>query len=350
MQTPPNIDAVITWVDGNDPDHKAKRLAYQGKQTNLHTAATSDTRFDSQNEVYFCIASILKYAPFIRTIHVVTDNQSPVFLKRFSDEGLCAPDRIRLVDHCEIFRGHEDVLPTFNSNSIETMLWRIEGMAEHFVSFNDDFFINQPLSASDFFQDGLPVLHGQWEKPEINSFRNRKRELLQALGLKKTGIKPNFLIVQNRAALLAGMKDRYFRYGHCPRPLRRSVFSEYFNENPGVLKDQIQHRFRHSRQFTPPSLAYHLEISRFGVTPSQPASVAYFHPEESPSRTWFDDLRQEASKFGCIQSLDECPSDLAAEIQMALKTKFQSHLPACLHPECAEYQAADEANTVGISG
>ncbi|NRP43459.1 hypothetical protein XMV225_000612 [Aliiroseovarius sp. xm-v-225] len=91
-------------------------------------------------------------------------------------------------------------------------------------------------------------------------------------------------------------------------------------------------------------------MKRFGVTPEKSTSVAYFHPEESPSRTWFDDLRQEESKFGCIQSLDECPSDLAAEIQEVLKTKFQSHLPSCLHPECAEYQAADEARTVGISG
>ncbi|KPN64114.1 Stealth protein CR1, conserved region 1 [Aliiroseovarius crassostreae] len=350
MQTPPHIDAVITWVDGNDPDHKAKRLAYQGKQTNLHTSATSDTRFDSQNEVYFCIASILKYAPFIRTIHVVTDNQSPAFLKNFSDEGLCAPDRIRLVDHREIFRGHEDVLPSFNSRTIETMLWRIEGLTENFVSFNDDFFINEPLGPTHFFKDEAPVLHGEWVRPELAAFKARVQERLRRLGLRRKPVKANFRVIQNRSAALAGVKGRYFRYDHWPRPARRSVFSEFFAQNPDILQSQIQHRFRSSEQFAALSLAYHLELNQYRTPAQAPASLAYFHPEESPSRTWFDDLRQEASQFGCIQSLDECPSDLAAEIQEVLKTKFQSHLPSCLHPECAEYQAADKANTEGISG
>ncbi|WP_173488369.1 stealth family protein [Aliiroseovarius sp. xm-v-204] len=191
LQTPPNMDAVITWVDGNDPDHKAKRLAYQGKQTKLHTAATSDTRFDSQNEVYFCIASILKYAPFIRTIHVVTDNQSPAFLKRFSDEGLCAPDRIRLVDHREIFRGHEDVLPTFNSNSIEAMLCNVEGLAEYFVYFNDDVFVNCPLSEEDFFCAGHPVIRGQKVSSLPLDIRELRYRLLKKMGSTKVQ-KANF--------------------------------------------------------------------------------------------------------------------------------------------------------------
>jgi Stealth protein CR2, conserved region 2 len=30
------------------------------------------------------------------------------------------------------------LLPTFNSRAIESMLWRIDGLADRFVYFNDD--------------------------------------------------------------------------------------------------------------------------------------------------------------------------------------------------------------------
>ena len=45
---------------------------------------------------------------------------------------------VRLVDHREIFRGHKELLPTFNSLAIESMVWRIKGLAERFLYFNDD--------------------------------------------------------------------------------------------------------------------------------------------------------------------------------------------------------------------
>ncbi|MDE8160206.1 capsule biosynthesis protein CapK, partial [Erysipelothrix rhusiopathiae] len=33
---------------------------------------------------------------------------------------------------------------------------RIEGLSEHFVYFNDDMFLNKPVTPEDFFKEGLP--------------------------------------------------------------------------------------------------------------------------------------------------------------------------------------------------
>ena len=65
------IDAVITWVDGADPNYQMKYRKYFAGRSNIKK------QFLQSNEITLCIASILKYAPFIRKIFIVTDGQSP---------------------------------------------------------------------------------------------------------------------------------------------------------------------------------------------------------------------------------------------------------------------------------
>ena len=71
------IDAVITWVDGNDERHKAKRMKY-GNETifNAEDIAGS-SRFASLGEIFYCVASLNRYAPWINKIYLVTDEQNP---------------------------------------------------------------------------------------------------------------------------------------------------------------------------------------------------------------------------------------------------------------------------------
>ncbi len=109
-----SIDAVITWVDGGDPLHKAKRLSYiTNKQENKHIDVAGETRYRQVGEIYYCVASILRYAPWIRKIYIVTDNQNP-HVDEFVSRNF--PDNktpIEIVDHKVIFRGYEQYLPTF---------------------------------------------------------------------------------------------------------------------------------------------------------------------------------------------------------------------------------------------
>ena len=93
------IDVVIAWVDGADPKHRAKHLRHlkPGAKERM-------TRFADRGEIYHCIASILKFAPFINRIWVVTDAQRPKFLGRVCKAGLCSADFIRVVDHTEVVR------------------------------------------------------------------------------------------------------------------------------------------------------------------------------------------------------------------------------------------------------
>ena len=74
------VDAVITWVDGNDQKHREKMSKYIKNKNSLNNKSVR-MRYDQVNEIEFSVKSILKYAKFVRNIFIVTDNQTPSFLK-----------------------------------------------------------------------------------------------------------------------------------------------------------------------------------------------------------------------------------------------------------------------------
>ncbi|MEU8139981.1 stealth family protein, partial [Streptodolium elevatio] len=140
------VDAVYTWVDGNDPAWRARRdkaLADAGGSTALNGQAANDARYTSRDELRYSLRSIDMYAPWIRTVYLVTDRQTPAWLD--TDH-----PRVKIVDHRDIFTD-PDALPTFNSHAIESQLHHIDGLAEHFLYFNDDVFLGRPVTPATFF-------------------------------------------------------------------------------------------------------------------------------------------------------------------------------------------------------
>ena len=100
------IDVVIAWVDGRDSKHRAKRKSYladPGRGCQAQADGHRKRRFSDNDEIRFCLRSIRNYAPWIRTIWPVTDDQVPAAIDRRKAER----DNIRIVDHREIFRGYE---------------------------------------------------------------------------------------------------------------------------------------------------------------------------------------------------------------------------------------------------
>ncbi|MES0835631.1 stealth family protein [Nocardiopsis tropica] len=138
------VDVVYTWVDGADPAHAAKRALHRGEgPTAASGVAANASRFTDREELRYSLRSLEMYAPFVRNVFVVTDDQVPAWLDRD------APG-ITVVDHTEIFADRE-ALSTFNSHAIETRLHRIPGLSERYLYFNDDVFLGRRVSAEQFF-------------------------------------------------------------------------------------------------------------------------------------------------------------------------------------------------------
>ncbi|MCF1597140.1 stealth family protein, partial [Streptomyces muensis] len=137
------VDAVYTWVDGDDPAMAVKRRAYQELSGNVIAAReTGASRYTSHDELRYALRSLEMYAGFVRHVYLVTDSQLPDWLDPDA-EGLT------VIDHRDILPA--DALPVFNSHAIESRLHHIPGLSEHYLYFNDDVFINRPVHAEHFF-------------------------------------------------------------------------------------------------------------------------------------------------------------------------------------------------------
>lgn len=137
------VDVVYTWVDGADPDwvrDRDARLAEIGAPVSEERAG--EARFADHGELRYSLRSIEQFMPWVRTIHLVTADQRPDWLVQDHP-------RLRVVSHRDIL--DPDVLPTFNSMAIETALHHIDGLAEHYLYFNDDVFAGRPLRPRSFF-------------------------------------------------------------------------------------------------------------------------------------------------------------------------------------------------------
>ena len=136
------IDFVIPWVDGSDPMWVSLRNQY------AHTMEDHDpSRYRDWEILRYWFRSVEQYAPWVHKIHFITCGQFPEWLNR-------EHPKLHLVDHRDYIPA--EYLPTFSSHTIELNFHRIPGLAEHFVYFNDDMFLNAEVSPKDFFVDGLP--------------------------------------------------------------------------------------------------------------------------------------------------------------------------------------------------
>jgi len=242
-----SIDAVITWVDGSDKEYKKKI------EKHLSTSTNYKKQYLQANEIEYCVKSILRFAPFVRRIFIVTDNQKPSFNGL---EDLIASNKVKIVDHKEIFKGYEKYLPTFNIRSIDAMLHRVEGLSETFVYFNDDVFLINNISEEDWFVKNKGVLMGKWAK----NYSISPLKVLLGKFKKIFGLRPSFNASQSKAANITGFKKEYFKSYHTARPQIKSLIKEFYRKNPKYLIDQIKYRFRNYNQFMPYSLCWHLMI------------------------------------------------------------------------------------------
>ena len=296
------IDAVITWVDGDDERHKAKRMKYGNNTIFNAEDIAGDSRFASLGEIFYCVASLNRFAPWINKIYLVTDEQDPqidgLIEKYFPEKHI----PMEIVDHKTIFRGYEKYLPTFNSISIESMTWRIPGLSEHYIEFNDDFILTAPVTPEDFFTaDGKVVCYAKksiWFFVKLSRIIKYRKD-----GSKKVTFKESML----NAASLLGIRSFFLKIYHTPRGLLKSVYEKYFNEHPEHLTKNIAHRFRYHKQYNPQELFYLLMEKENRCTQLPPhKNLLYLKPKDL--KYIQKKLRRftlsTETKFGCFNAID----------------------------------------------
>ena len=143
-----SIDLVYLWVDGNNPEWLAKRAAFlDGKTDN---SLTNSRSYLNNDELKYSLRSVERYAPWIRNIFILSDNQKPKWLD-------ISNPKIKIIDQNDILPNKS--LPCFNSNVLEHFLYKIPNLSEHFLLSNDDMFLNRTVLPNTFFAaDGFPII------------------------------------------------------------------------------------------------------------------------------------------------------------------------------------------------
>lgn len=323
--TLPRIDLVFTYVDGTDPVHAARlaqtRLALGAAGAGNTIPVVKPTWYRHVNEITYSIRSAVKFLPWLGTIFVVTDGQTPPV-----DADLLASGKVRVVDHAEIIP--EIYRPVFDATIIESFLHRIDGLSEVFLYNNDDMMFGRPIAPAEFVT----------QKPD----GDLRLRLMTQPGILRAGIalasslSPSFMPQANtftagianachllrRHMGLAWPDIIYPR--HFTHVYRVSTARRIERELGDALDESRRRHLRSHQQISWLPLAYSLEARWYsadrGASAKADRTFLDFERYRSPrslARAW-DGLANSRAKFLCLNNI---PADQADRFAQVMKRR-----------------------------
>ena len=320
-----NIDFVILWVDGIDQ----KWVEQYQKFSSMHNSLL----YRDWDNLHYVFRAFEEFTPWVRQIHFVTWGHLPKWLN-------IDHPKLNVVNHKDILDSKN--LPVFNSNAIEPNIYKIDGLAEQFVLFNDDFFLTAAISKDRFFKDGLPcdmlVSNALSSSEGVGHFVLNNLEILNRNFNKKTAIKNHFSKWFNFAYgkgmmrnffLLPWLRFTGFVDPHQPQPFLKSTFKEVWSKEKNVLEQTSASKFRSCS-----------DVNQYLFRYWQLAQ-GKFHPI-SMNDTAYEEITMENIKSGKIEALitankysmvclnDSVEMDIEENYEMAkakIKNYFEKILP-----------------------
>lgn len=218
------IDVVYLWVDDEDAAWRARRDRRLEEVGRAPVAPRGHHHFRSHDELRYSLRSLCHYAPWVRHVYLLTDDQRPSWLVENHP-------RLTVVDHREVLPA--SALPTYNSHAITAAVHHIEGLSERFLLLNDDVLFATDAVPEDFFHangivkfflsaSAIPAGPIAPDDPEHMAARKRARELVDAA----YGVAPR----QN--------------FKHTPVPLLRSMLTVLEQKYPEDYERTIHTPFR----------------------------------------------------------------------------------------------------------
>lgn len=237
----------MIWVDGNDPEWQKEKNIYDSSD---NKGDNTEVRYRSWDNLQYWFRGIEKFAPWVNRIHFVTWGHLPPWINTDNP-------KLNIVNHRDYIPSK--YLPTFNANTIELNLHRIEGLSEQFVYFNDDMFITDTVRPEDFFRNGKPMDTYALDciyfgKKSAGFFNGNDIELINTHFNKNQVMKQNF---SKWYSLRNGMK-RVIKttalnmwpwfpgmyYNHLPSNFLKSTFEKVWQEESDVLNETCTDKFR----------------------------------------------------------------------------------------------------------
>ena len=206
------IDVLIKYIDLSDPTLKREGIPQIKKDEN-------------NQELKYCVRSILKNIPWVRKIYILMPNKKVRFFKDYN----LINDKIVYVNDKELIG--------FDSANIYAFQFRYHQMehfniSENFITMDDDYFIGKPLKKTDFFyvENGkvVPAIIASIFKEETQTSTRIAHNSYRKRAQKKKGQTSEFF-----------MYSVYTTYRYIIELLKKSLTVPYFTHNaiPCNLKE-----------------------------------------------------------------------------------------------------------------
>lgn len=241
-----NIDIVIPWVDGGDPEWQK---TFKEFTPNPELSDSKFERYRDWDLLKYWFRGVEQYAPWVRKIHFITCGQTPDWLNPEHPQ-------LNLVNHSDYI--DQANLPVFSANPIELPIHKIQGLADHFIYFNDDFFLIDSVEKSDFFTGGLPndaaimnpvaggdtmMLHIAVNNIDIiNRNFNKKSVIRNSL---RKWFSPSYKGgLYRNLVLLPWPNFPGFIDHHLPQPFLKKTFETVWSKDERALTSTMNSKFR----------------------------------------------------------------------------------------------------------
>ena len=320
------IDIVVPWVDDSDPLWRAKKAAYTGVDA---AAGNTDVRYRDWDMLRYWFRGVERFAPWVRYVWFVTDDQKPAWLN-------VEHPKLKWVKHTDFIPAA--YLPTFSSHTIEWNLHRIDGLAEHFIYFNDDVFLIRDTLPTDFFVDGLPC-----DLPNVGplypdgffsyllfnnvNLLNRHFSLRDSIRrhptkwIKGQSLGGLFkLALYGRKSLIPNSNNHHIQVS-----LLRSTFATLWEQEGELIDATCRNKTRQITDVT----AYTVrdwQLFSGGFSPKKPIGKLFHTASMSHSNEALEYVRKQKGKTVCLNDTED-ETDFEAHKQ-ALIAAFDTILPA----------------------
>lgn len=327
------IDFVVLWLDTNDPkwqeDYKKySPLSRQGKEF---------VRFRDHNTFKYWFRAVEKYAPWVHKVFLITNGKFPDWINKDCP-------KLELVKHSDYIP--HIFLPTFNSCVIELFLNNIKGLSEHFVYFNDDFYLNAPVTPDYFFKDGLPCDNNKESCFNIPIYTAKDRygitlSMLESIGIINShfnrwktvrrsprrwfgihlgisGVIMSLLLAKKR--LFIG-----FTNYHVEQAFLKSTFNEVWNKEGDLLKENCS-RFRSDTSINQYIFRYwQFASNRFH--PHKKNRKFFFLEREDIIKDLECTMKREDCKSFCLNDSVFCSDEVFYYLKTNLQRLFENKFP-----------------------
>ena len=249
---------MVSWMDPYDDNWRREKAKYWAIEINDPDYDPNQVaRFRDWDNFHFWFRAVEKFAPWVHKFYLVTWDTIPKWLNT-------EHPKVEVIHDRDIIPN--GFAPAFGPNPMETNLHRIPGISEHFVFFNDDMFLLQPVEPNDFYVNGQPremavaytlsnnlnndpfvhmlltmtgVINGFFSKREVQK-KNLRKWLNPIYGKQ----------LINTISTLYNQSFSGIMVPHLPSSMRKSTYEEVWNAIPDKLMTTASHRFRNPTDIT----------------------------------------------------------------------------------------------------